>query len=143
MTDDDKNDDKNNLREISVRELLNVLIDLEDNKLMFKDVPQIVNRGAVMAHMHQFDPGNVRAHGYVDIKNEDTARSRIKCPIYANNDNKKIIFNNYLCSCGLLFIFPGEVQAPEYEYLIPYRGMGVCPCTTCVHWKAIISKCMY
>jgi len=132
-----------NERRLTLRELLNLIIDYDDNVLMFKATPQPVSRGMVMAHLYKFDPSSPRGHGALDISNEASARARIKCPIYHNNEDKEIIINNFLCTCGLLFIFPAQVQGDKYKYLENYYGTGVCPCSTCVHWHKMLHKCTY
>lgn len=128
---------------MTLRELLNILIGFTDRELMFKDVPRMIGRGQVVEHFNKFDPSSPVSHVSINIGDNDTALNRIKCPIYHDNEKSDILFNNYLCSCGLLFVFPAETQLEKHTELKQFRGMGVCPCTTCIHWNSLVRKCTY
>ncbi len=97
------------------------MYELSDNvrqNLLFA-LPKVITRHGMYEHFRQTgdSPRDISAPG---------ADMLIKCPIYHDNGEKQdIIFNNYLCSCGRLFIF--EVSMKQ----------GICPCNSCRYWKGL------
>lgn len=95
---------------------------------MLSRLPDIIIRAHMFAHLKQI------GHTLIDISDDDMARAMVHCPIYEDNGTRDdIIFNNYLCSCGRLFIFiarqqPGGRTAPGYRE-------GTCPCQVCNYFK--------
>ena len=122
---------------MNVRQMLDILIDYSENKLMFKMPPRMITRHDMMAHFKDI------GHSLKDISTLELAMHEIRCPIYMANERKEMIFNNYLCYCGLLFIFPAKIQKMNGAAAIyPYYNSGVSPCTTCLHYMVNIG-CIY
>jgi len=92
----------------------------------------MLNRGHVRyITPYQMKTHFIGPHSFVDISREHLARQHIKCPLYWYNDTVDIVFNNYLCSCGKLFIFPSSVQMSGIDL---DSRQGICPCDACRFW---------
>lgn len=107
-----------------------ICLDMMNN--LMNDKPKIITRYDMMSHFK--GPG----HFPIDISIPDAVMSRLRCPIYADNDRRPdILFNNYLCECGRLFIFKAPFQkAPDGRSIINSSYIrGICPCDNCRHFK--------
>jgi len=101
---------------------------------MLKRLPKLIRRSDALVHMEML------GHSMVDITTPEAERAHIKCPIYWDNAKRDIVFNNYLCSCGRLFMFMAKIQFNgQYN---PGYNLGVCPCDVCAYFTEGIG-CTY
>jgi len=105
----------------------------DDNRYtMLMQIPKVIMRYVMYDHFKEM------GHTMIDISTMKMAENKIKCPIYWDNEDRRIVFNNYLCSCGRLFMFKAKFQGDKLEPTFMY---GACPCNVCRFYKNGVGCC--
>jgi len=99
---------------------------------MLMQIPKVIMRYVMYDHFKEM------GHTMIDISTMKMAENKIKCPIYWDNEDRRIVFNNYLCSCGRLFMFKAKFQGDKLEPTFMY---GACPCNVCRFYKNGVGCC--
>jgi hypothetical protein len=101
---------------------------MELQRILLYRFPDMLTRSDMFRHMEQ--PG----HGRDDIASSQSLPIiKIRCPIYWDNECRSEIFNNYLCTCGRLFVFKAKHQ--KNDTIEPDHKYGFCPCEVCRFYR--------